>query len=359
MSTPRFIILAEGEFDIETSKTASSAVRYLPERVTAVLDSRFAGRTAQDVLGFGGPIPVVASLEDALALPGDPADALLIGIAPAGGALPDDWRPVLRQAIESGLSIWNGMHTFLSDDAELAALAARHGVELKDVRRPPPDLPVGKGLARFTEAFRVLAVGTDCNVGKMTACLQIRALLRERGVNAAFAGTGQTGIMIEGRGIAVDAVIADFIAGAAQTLTIEAAEGADLVLVEGQGSLYHPGYSGVTLGLMHGSMPQAMILSWMPSRRTIYRDGYDWVPVPPLDEVVALHEQVMSNLMPGGSRVVCIAANTYDLPEAEALRAIEDAKVLTGLAVSDPVRFDVGVLAAAVVTAMDSRGDTA
>ena len=345
MSAPRFIILSEGEFDIETSKTASSAVRYLPERVTAVLDSRFAGQTVQDVLGFGGAIPVLASLEEALAADGGPADALLIGIAPPGGALPDEWRPVLRQAIERGLSIWSGMHTFLSSDPELAALAARHGVELKDVRRPPPALPVGKGLARF--------------VGKMTACLQIRACLAERGVRAAFAGTGQTGILIEGKGIAVDAVVADFIAGAAEVLTIEAAEGADLVLVEGQGSLYHPGYSGVTLGLMHGAMPQAMILSWMPSRKTIYRPGYEWVPVPPLDEVIAMHERVMSNLLPGGSRVVCVAANTYDLPEDEARRAIEGAAALTGLPVSDPVRFDVDVLADAVVTAMDSRGDIA
>ena len=353
MSTPRFIVLAEGEFDIETSKTASSAIRYLPDRITAVLDSRFAGQTAEDVLGFGGSIPVLATLEEALALPGEPADSLLIGIAPAGGTLPDDWRPALRLAIESGLTIWNGMHTFLGDDPELADLAARQGVALEDVRRPPPDLPVGTGLARFTDAYRVLAVGTDCNVGKMTACLQIRARLRERGVRANFGGTGQTGILVDGNGIAVDAVVADFIAGAAEQLTIEAAEGADLVLVEGQGSLYHPGYSGVTLGLMHGSMPQAMILSWMPGRPTLYREDYEWVRIPPLNEVIGLHEQVMSGVFPGGSRVVCIAANTYDLPEDEALRAIEEARALTGLPVSDPVRFDVDVLADAVISAMD------
>jgi uncharacterized NAD-dependent epimerase/dehydratase family protein len=202
----------------------------------------------------------------------------------------------------------------------------------------------------------MLTVGTDCNVGKMTTTLELRRELERRGVSCAFAATGQTGILVEGRGIAVDAVKSDFVAGAGERLVLEAAGeggGPDAVLVEGQGSLLHPGYSGVTLGLIHGSMPQTMVLCWMPSRDTIYGGKYDWVELPPLDRIVDIYEEAASWIRPPEpSRVVAVSCCTYDLGENRARRAVERARAVTGLPATDPVRFGPGPLADAVEEAM-------
>lgn len=348
----RYLILAEGQFGPMTSKTANGCIRYSPERVLGVLDSRHAGKTADAVLGFGGDIPVFATLDEGLKRK---PNALLIGIAPQGGRLPDAWRAVLRGALEHGLDIWSGLHTFIGDDAELAALAKQHRATIHDLRKPPADLPVAMGKVRKLDATIVLSVGTDCNIGKMTASLQIRDGMRRRGRRVSFAGTGQTGILIEGSGIAVDAVVADFIAGAAERLTIEAAHGVDIVLVEGQGSLVHPGYSGVTYGLMHGSLPHAMIMCGQPSRTTI--NNNPWVSIPPLPQFIAMHEQMLAPLRP--SKVIAVALNTSDLSERKAQDAIARASDETGLPATDPVRYDP----APIVDAIDAfhqrrvRGD--
>ncbi|MDX1577201.1 MAG: DUF1611 domain-containing protein, partial [Gemmatimonadota bacterium] len=346
---PRFTILAEGAFGVETAKTASSAIRYRPDRVASIIDSEHAGRTVGDILGFGGDIPIVAGVDEALALD-PPPEALLIGIAPQGGALPDAWRPTLYRALEAGLDLWSGLHTFLVDDPALAARAEAAGRDLVDLRKPPPNLPVGTGKARDTDALRVLTVGTDCNVGKMTASLEVVRELEARGLQTGFGATGQTGILLAGSGIAVDAVVSDFIAGAAERVTLEAARGADVVLVEGQGSLLHPGYSGVTLGLLHGSMPQAMILCWMPSRPTIYGGNHGWVKIPPLDVVVRRYEDALSWICPDvPGRIVAVSVTTYDLGEEEARAAVERARDETGLPATDPVRYGAGPLADAVL----------
>lgn len=355
---PVFVVLTEGRLGLEGSKTASSALRYLPDRVSTILDSEHAGRDVSEILGFGEGVPVVGNLEEALEARPRP-EALLIGVAPQGGALPAAWRRLVARAICRGLDVWSGLHTFLSDDPELAELAEAHGVALRDLRRPPAELSIGTGRAAGTEAFRVLTVGTDSNVGKMTTTLEIRRGLRERGVTAGFAATGQTGILVEGTGIAVDAVVSDFLAGAAERVVLEAAAGPeggpppDAVLVEGQGSLLHPGYSGVALGLLHGSMPQAMVLSWMPGRPTIYGGPYDWVEIPPIEEVVALYDEAMSWIQPPDpGRVVGISCATYDLSEDEARRHVEEARERTGLAVADPIRFGAEPLVDAVLEAM-------
>jgi uncharacterized NAD-dependent epimerase/dehydratase family protein len=344
----RYLILAEGHFGPESSKTANSAVRYLAERILAVVDSRYAGASVEDVLGFGGDIPVIGSVQEGLR---HEPTALLIGIAPQGGQLPDAWRPPLRAAITAGLDIVSGLHFHLGDDLELAELAREHDVRLLDLRRPPADLPVSTGKARLVEPLVVLTVGTDCNIGKMTTALQIRDALRARDVPVGFAATGQTGILIEGWGIAVDAVVADFIGGAAERLVLQAVEGNEVVLVEGQGSLVHPGYSGVTLGLLHGSMPDAMILCHKPSRRSVYGAGgaYRWVSLPSLTASVGLYEQVMAPLRV--SPVIGIALNTCDLPDDEARAAIHAASSETGLPATDPVRYDPLPLAEAIIAA--------
>ena len=344
----RYLILADGSFAPEESKTANACIRYTPDHVVGVIDASNAGRTTQQVLGFGGDIPVVATLEAGLALG---PNALLIGIAPPGGQLPESWITLLARAIEHGLEIWSGLHSFVSDVPELAALAKKHGVTIHDLRRPPAKLRVANGRVRNVSATVVLTVGTDCNIGKMTTQLQLLGGLRDRGIRTNFAATGQTGILIEGRGIGVDAVIADFIAGAAEQLVLDCAVDADLVLVEGQGSIIHPSYSGVTYGLLHGSLPHAQIMCAQPSRTAINR--CDWVRIPPLVDFIRMSESAAAPLRP--APVIAIALNTYDMDDDAARTAVETVQRETGLPTTDPVRFDVAPLVDAIATFHTTR----
>jgi uncharacterized NAD-dependent epimerase/dehydratase family protein len=350
MAPQRFLILADGDFTPMTSKTANSVIRYMPERVVGVVDHIAAGRTAHDVLGFGNGIPVVPDMQTGLALK---PDGVMIGIAPVGGRLPEKWRLWLKSALEAGCDVWSGLHTFIGDDPMLAEAARAGGREIRDVRRPPKDLPVAEGFARLVEPMVLLTVGTDCNVGKMTCQLQLTRQLNDRKVRTRFVATGQTGIFIEGWGIAVDAVVADFIAGAAEWLVLEGAKNADIVMVEGQGSINHPGYSGVTLGLLHGSCPNAMILCHQATRAHLseYRSKA-WLPMPPLSEYVKLYEHLGGAVWP--TRVIGICLNTYDMTDETARAACEAATRETGLPATDPVRFpDDSALLDAVLSARE------
>ena len=346
---PRFLIIADGDFSPMTSKTANSVIRYLPERTVAVLDRQQAGMTVQQVLGFGGNIPVVASMKEGLALR---PDAVLVGIAPQGGRLPEEWRGWLAEALDGGCDLWSGLHTFLSDDPVLAAKAKAGGRKILDLRKPPKDLPVASGAAKEVEPYVVLTVGTDCNVGKMTAQLQLTKQLNAAGLRTRFVATGQTGIMIEGWGIAVDAVIADFVAGAAERLVLQGSKDADVVLVEGQGSINHPGYSAVTLGLLHGSCPDGLILCHQSTRKYIgdYREAA-WLRIPPLTEYIRLYETIASAVHP--TKVIGISLNTYDMSDEAARKACEGATRETGLPATDPVRFDATPLLDAVRQSRD------
>ena len=349
--TPRYLILAEGAFGVHTSKTAVGCIRFTPEQVVGVLDTVNAGKTVEQVLGFGGAIPVVASV--AAGMPLNP-NILLIGIAPSGGQLPAAWRPVLRAALEAGLHIWSGLHVFVGDDPEFAELAQRMGVNILDVRKPPADLQVSSGKVRDVKATVILTVGSDCNIGKMTTQLAVRESLKDRGVRVAFAGTGQTGIFIDGKGISVDAVVADFIGGAAEKLVLDSATDADIVLVEGQGSLIHPGFSGVTYGLIHGSLPHALVLCTQPSRTTIRNN--EWVKIPSLKQLIALHDAVTAPLR--HAPTIAVAMNTFDLSDDAARDAIERGMAETRLPATDPVRFDPAPIADAIVAFHEARIDS-
>jgi uncharacterized NAD-dependent epimerase/dehydratase family protein len=344
----RYLILADGAFGPQTSKTANACIRYTPERVVGIVDTTKAGQTAGSVLGFGGDIPVVATLDEGLRL--NPT-AILIGIAPAGGQLPADWIALLGRAIEHKLDIWSGLHQFLSDIPQLATLARQHGVAIHDLRRPPADLDVSRGRVRDVSATVVLTVGTDCNIGKMTTQLQLLDSLRARGIRTRFAATGQTGILIDGSGIGVDAVIADFIGGAAERLVLESAKDADLVLVEGQGSIIHPSFSGVTYGLLHGSMPHAQVMCAQPSRTSIRNN--EWVKIPPLPEFIRMSEAAAAPLR--AAPVIAVALNTFDLSEDEARRAIERTERETGLPATDPVRYDPAPIVGAIAEFHQAR----
>ncbi len=234
----------------------------------------------------------------------------------------------------------SGLHHFLADDPEFAALARESGAVLWDARRPPKDLPIGSRRAQALDAVRVLTVGSDCRTGKMVTCLELDRGARQRGWSSAFCATGQNGIMIAGSGIAVDAVPSDFIAGATEEIIVAQADrGAAWLFVEGQGSLIHPAYSGVTLGLLHGALPQAMILCHMPSRTRIARHT---LPIPPLTDLVTIYEDAAAWQMP--APVVGIALNTFDLSDGDAREAVATTQDATGLPTTDPVRYGVDPL---------------
>ena len=337
MEEKRYVVLAEGySGDPHYGKTARGIVRYAPHPVVAVVDSARSG----EVLGG---TPIVGSLEQAI--PYGPTTAI-VGVATQGGRFPPAWRALLRECIESGLDIESGLHEFLTDDPELSALAARHGVELRDLRRPPPDLTVPTGANLEVDATIVLTVGSDCAIGKKTVSVELDLQARRRGLASVFCPTGQTGIAIAGWGIAVDAVVADFLAGAAEWIVVEgAARGGRLLFVEGQGSLVHPLYSGVTLGLLHGAAPHALVLCHKAGSSEI--EGCPGHPIPPLPDLVELHEQI--SLPRRKARVVAIALNTADLDAEEAQTAIEEAEASTGITSDDPVRFGADRLLDAVL----------
>ena len=355
MASPsrRIAILAEGHFAPMEAKTAIGLLRYRSRDVVAVIDSHRAGATAGETVGAGGDIAVVGTLEAAAARG---AECLLIGIAPAGGRLPDPWRPFVEGALARGWRVVSGLHTFLADDPALAALARVHGGAIEDVRRPPAGLGVGLGRAAHAGALIVLTVGTDCSVGKMTVALEAQRELRTRGVRAAFVATGQTGIMIAGSGVAVDAVAADFIAGSIEPLVLDAAASHDIVLVEGQGSLHHPAFSGVTLGLLHGCCPAALILCHHHGRARM-RVGSsvedDGPPLPSLATAREAYERAAAWVSPAA--IVAGALNTWDTPEPAARAACAEAEATLGVPVTDCVRFGAGGLADALCAAWAAR----
>jgi uncharacterized NAD-dependent epimerase/dehydratase family protein len=330
----RMAVLAEQSFGVLESKLAAALLRYQHRHIVCVIDSVHAGKDAADVVGVGGQIPVVATLDGAMFF--EPT-LLTLGIAPPGGALPATWRAFIADALERGLHVMSGLHHFLADDAQFAALARKSGARIWDVRRPPRDLSIGTQRAKDIPARRVLTVGSDCRTGKMIAAIELDIAARARGWRSVFCATGQNGVMLSGRGLAVDAVVSDFVAGATEEILLQgAATGAEWLFVEGQGSLIHPAYSGVTLGLLHGSLPQAMVLCHQPTRSIVARQT---VPIPSLAALVEINETAAAWLHP--SKVVGVALNTFDLSEADARLAVDRAAEETGLPATDPVRFGV------------------
>ena len=344
-SPRRLLILAEGfSGDPHYGKTMRGVLRYRGEDVVAILDS---GRVGEDEQG----IPVVADV--AAALPLAPTSAL-VGVATQGGRFPPAWREVLRDCIRGGIDIENGLHEFIADDPELAGLARTFGVTLTDLRRPPAGLDVPTGANLEVPGKIVLTVGSDCAIGKMTVSLELDREARARGIPSRFVPTGQTGIAIAGWGLSVDAVVADFIAGAAERLVVEGStRGGDLLLVEGQGAISHPAYSGVTLGLIHGSAPHAFVLCHMAGSTEV--EGYEGYPLLSLPELVELHEAI--SLTRRRATVACIALNTRYLDDDEARAAIGAAEAETGLVVDDPVRFGAARLLDALLLRIEPLTD--
>jgi uncharacterized NAD-dependent epimerase/dehydratase family protein len=334
----RLLILGERfSHDAHYGKTMRGIVRYGPDPVVAILDSRRVGEEHEG-------IPIVGTVAASLEL--RPTVAV-VGVATQGGRFPPEWRELLKSAITAGLDVESGLHEFISDDPELTALARAHGVELRDLRKPPEGLSVPTGANLAVDASIVLTVGSDCAIGKKTVAVELDLEARRRGLESVFVPTGQTGIAIAGWGIAVDAVVADFLAGAAEWLVVEGARrGGKLLFVEGQGSLVHPLYSGVTMGLVHGSVPHVFVLCHAAGATEI--EGSPGHPIPPLSELVELHERMA--LPARKAKVACIALNTSRLADDEDARgAIDEVAADTGLPADDPVRFGATTLLDAIL----------
>ena len=358
----RLVILTEGQFGPHSGKTAFGVIRYGRDEVVAVLDSTLAGRSTAEWIP-GSVVPIVGSLAEALEVLGRPRpDTLLVGIAPTGGRLPDAWRPILHGALDAGLELHSGLHTFLGDDPELSAAAAIAGVHIIDYRRPPERFETAIGRRHGPGKRVILTVGTDCAIGKMSVALELRNAARAAGDPVAFVPTGQTGMMIDGWGVAVDRVISDFLNGTVEWLVEEGERLGDWVIVEGQGSLDHPAYSAVTLGLIHGATPHAMILV---HRAGLAAKDFDHLPersfpIAPLRPFIELHERVAGLVAP--SKVVGVAVNTSFYPDDdEARRAVVEIAAETGLPAADPVRFGAGAFWTELKAAVDAlpwmRGD--
>jgi uncharacterized NAD-dependent epimerase/dehydratase family protein len=328
MPERQIVILTDGRTNPVNAKTASCVIRYKPEEVVALLDTTQPGKTSQEVLGVGGSIPVVASLADA-----PKANTLLIGIAPSGGKLPPAWRKILLEAIDRGMNLVSGLHDFLSNDPEFAAAAAKKGVQIHDVRKNN-ERDVANRQNLREDCLRIHTVGQDCSVGKMLASVELAIALKNRGHDAKFVATGQTGIMIEGDGCPVDCVVSDFVNGAVEKLVL-ANQHHDILLIEGQGSLSHPRYSAVTLGLLHGCVPHGLILVYEAGRRTVL--GMDYMPLVPLAKIVEINE-MMARLAVPSARVIGVAMNSRLLNADEAEAERERVRSEMGVPVCDVIR---------------------
>lgn len=345
-------VIIDASLDHFRNKTAIALLRFCPHDVVCVVDANHAGMDIEQLLGVGRGIPVVATALDAVKLG---ARHLVIGVATPGGYLPPELRPVVYEAIRNRVGIISGLHESMGGDPNLTSLAARHAVELINLRMVSDDQHlIGTGQARGTKAFRVLTVGTDANIGKTTTTLMIERALHARKVRARFVATGQDGILISGRGMCIDRCIADFASGAAERLVLGAAKGAELLMIEGQDAILSPCYSGVSIALLHGSCPDAMVLCHQPSRAN---HRHTDVPIPPLQQYRAAYEAMLAPLHPG--KVVAVSLNTMGMDEAAARKAIAKASADTGLPAADPVREgDAGIkrLADAVLAARARAG---
>jgi uncharacterized NAD-dependent epimerase/dehydratase family protein len=339
VSEKKYLILAEAfSHDPHYGKTLRGVMRYRRESVVAILDTQRAGESDDGV-------PIVADVGEGTRYEPDTA---LVGVVTQGGRFPGDWQDLLKSCVAHGLDLENGLHVRLNDIPGLPELAREHGVELRDLREPPADLSTATGANLDVDATIVLTVGSDCAIGKMTATCELDLEARKRGLRSVFVPTGQTGIAIAGWGIAVDAVVSDFIAGAAERLVVEGAKRGDLLWVEGQGAILHPIYSGVTVGLIHGSAPHLYVLCHELGR-TVTEGDPTRSPLPSLSELIDLHRRMSLKKRPAD--VAAISLNTSTASEDEARAALAIAEQETGLPADDPVRFGAGKLLEAVLKA--------
>lgn len=323
-------IYMEGHAVGQPGKMGHGVIRYSPNPIVCVIDSAHAGSDMAAVANMPHAVPIVHDVATARKLG---AEVLILGIAPRGGLIPDAWLGAIDEAVQLGMSVLNGLHSFLGP--RYPQLSDRQWVW--DVRREPEGLGTANGLAAKLSNRRVLMVGTDMSVGKMTAGLEIYRLAREWSVSTEFVATGQIGITVTGRGIPLDAIRLDFAAGAVEKAVLDASKTAELVIVEGQGSLAHPA-SSANLPLLRGSMPTHLILCHRAGQEHVY--GNEEVKIPALDQLVRLFEDVASacGTFPR-PKTVGVALNTFHIDQEDvAMGACLEVEALLGVPCVDPVR---------------------
>lgn len=319
-------ILTEGHSTAFHAKTAMSLIRYREKDVSAVIDSSTDATTAQELFGMGGEIPVVNSVKD---VPN--ADALYVGIASRGGRIPMSWRSIFQTAIEQRMDVVSGLHDFVSEDDEFAFEARKNGSNLIDVRKNAFK-ETASGFNFSKNCIRIHTVGHDCSVGKMATSLEIQRGLVAGGAKAKFLATGQTGIMIDGDGIPVDCVVADFVNGSAEDL-VKRNQHHDFVLIEGQGSLSHPSFSAVTVGLLHGCAPNGLVYCYEAGRKNV--KGLD-IELP--DKLEQLNAYLSLANLRQKCELIGVAVNTrYQNPD-EAAKEIANAAATFGVPACDIYR---------------------
>ena len=334
----RVVLLTDGFSNPFLAKTAINLLRYRPQDIAAVLDRELSGKTSQDVFQVGGSIPIIGDLSTA-----GEFDSIYIGIAPPGGKLPAQWRSVIVTALQNGLDVVSGLHDFLGLDEEFSQLALTHNAQIIDVRRNA-FRETATATPFATDCLRILTVGHDCSVGKMVVTLELEQALQNAGHDAKFLATGQTGIMIAGAGIPIDCVVSDFVNGAAESL-VRQHESHSIVLVEGQGSISHPAFSAVTLGLLHGSAPDGLIFCYEAGRQNV--KGIDHMPIPDLKRQMEALRQLANLRHP--CRFIGIGVNTRNLTASAAAEEIERAQQTFGLPACDVYRDGAEKLVTAVV----------
>ncbi|MEL7334220.1 MAG: DUF1611 domain-containing protein [Cyanobacteria bacterium J06560_2] len=324
-------------------KTGISLLRYSQNEIVAVIDETAVGESVRELTGIDRDVPVVRSVEDAIAL--NPT-TLAIGLAPSGGRLPDPWYAEVKRAVKAGLSVMNGLHTQMNQDPEIRS-NIQPGRWVWDVRQEPEGLAVGSGRARRVECDRVLTIGTDMAVGKMSTSLELVRASRAKGLSAKLIATGQTGLMLGEDGIALDAVRVDYAAGAVEQCVVQHSSNQDILFIEGQGSLLNPA-STATLPLIRGTQPTHLIL--VHKAHLTHIQHFPDFHIPPLAQVIEMYESIAAAAGTfAATSVVGVALNTFGLNEKEARLAIAVVSKETSLPCTDVVRFGAEPLLAVIL----------
>ena len=329
-SKKKIVVLCHGAFNYIKNKTGNMLIRYRTDEVLAILDNTKVGITSEDELGYGGDIPVLDNFESAANLS---PDTLVIGSASQGGFISDEYRAEVIKAIKAGCDIISGMHQFINDDEEFVKLAEKHHVTLTDLRRPSETPNFPKGFWHDRKIPVLLIVGTDCDTGKMTTAWEVSERLKDKGRKVEFIGTGQTGILLSGSGVPIDAVKADFMAGEIEYVIDQVPNDTELIIVEGQGALTNQYYAGVTLGLLHGAMPDYMLMTHDPARDLDVTD----YPMSSMKHVMDMHVDLMKNFK--DSKFIGINLLTFKFSDEKAKKEIDRVREEYGMATTDLIRY--------------------
>ena len=338
----KLVLFMEGALDTDSGKMGHGLMRFSKHPIACVIDTKYSGKTVQEAIGLAYDIPVVATIDEALK---KGSEILVLGIAPSGGKFPKSWEAPITEALEKGLSLINGLHDNLNQSFG-HLITNSQNQKIWDVRQPKSSYPIAKGKAAYLKNKRILIVGTDMASGKMTTGLELYNALKKQGKKVGFVATGQIGITLTGSGVPLDAVKVDQAAGAVQEAVLEESD-KDIVIIEGQGSLAHPG-STATLPLLRGAQPTHLILCHKAAY-THLREPVSHIPIPPLDQFIALNEalaHVCSSQTP--AKTIGVALNTVGLTEKEALEKINNFAKITGLPTTDVVRYGTKILTAIV-----------